>query len=61
MNMEIRKIQVTGGASFIVSLPKEWARSTNLQKNDKIGILIRSDNSLLLTTKIKGEQNNAKS
>ena len=54
--MDIRKIQVTGGASFIVSLPKEWARKNNISKNDKVGIMPRNDGSLLITTKIQGEQ-----
>lgn len=53
--MEIRKIQVTGGASFIVSLPKNWAKEYNISKNDKVGIVVRTDGSLLITPKITGE------
>ncbi|HDS59902.1 MAG TPA: phosphate uptake regulator PhoU [Thermoplasmatales archaeon] len=54
--MEIRKIQVTGGASFIVSLPKDWARAHGVKKNDRVGIIDRQDGTLLLTTKTSGEQ-----
>ncbi|HDN50295.1 MAG TPA: phosphate uptake regulator PhoU [Thermoplasmatales archaeon] len=54
--MEIRKIQLTGGASFIVSLPKEWAKSQGLKKNDSVGIVARNDGSLLLIPKISSEQ-----
>jgi phosphate uptake regulator len=54
--MEIRKVQVTGGASFIVSLPKDWARAHQVRKNDKVGIIDRKDGTLLLTTKTSGEQ-----
>ena len=55
IGMEIRKVQMTGGSSFIVSLPKDWARTNHIQKNDKIGIIDCQDGALLLTTKISGE------
>jgi len=54
--MEIRKIQMTGGASFIVSLPKDWAKSWGIKKNDAVGIVVRKDGSLLLMPKISSEQ-----
>jgi phosphate uptake regulator len=50
--MEIRKVQITGGASYVISLPKSWARSLNLKKNDPLGVLIQSDGTLLITPKI---------
>jgi len=46
--MEIRKVQITGGASFIISLPKDWARKVNISKNDRVGIIINSDDTLLI-------------
>ena len=52
--MDIRKVQVTGGASFIISLPKEWARSQKIGKNDPLGVLIQEDGTLLITPKIPG-------
>lgn len=52
--MEIRKIQVTGGSSYVLSLPKSWAVQQNIQKNDPIGIITQADGSLLVTTDIKG-------
>ena len=30
----MRKLQVTGGSTVIVSLPKEWIRANNLGKGD---------------------------
>jgi len=54
--MEIRKIQMTGGASFIVSLPKSWAKANAIKKNDSVGIVVRDDGSLLLIPKIEGKQ-----
>jgi phosphate uptake regulator len=53
--MEIRKVQVTGGSSYIVSLPKQWIRSTKIQKNDPVGLIVQPDGSLLITPKIGGE------
>jgi len=58
--MEIRKVQITGGASFIVSLPKEWAKKQGIKKNDKVGIIIRKDGSLIITPKISKEHKERK-
>ena len=54
-SMEIRKVQITGGSSYIVSLPKQWIRSANIQKNDPVGLIVQPDGSLLVTPKISGE------
>lgn len=47
--MEIRKVQVTGGSSFVITLPKEWAKSIDLKKNDPLGLIPRPDGSLIIT------------
>lgn len=52
--MDIRKIQVTGGSSFVLSLPKSWATKHHIQKNDPIGIITQADGNLLITADIKG-------
>ena len=54
--MEIRRIQMTGGSSYIVTLPKEWIKSLNIKKNDQIGLITQSDGTLLVTPKIDREQ-----
>lgn len=36
--MEIRKVQITGGATFMVTLPKEWAEGQKLQAGDPVEI-----------------------
>ncbi len=54
--METRKVQQTGGSSFIISLPKEWIRSHGVQKNDLLGILTQSDGNLLITPKIESRE-----
>jgi phosphate uptake regulator len=54
--MEIRRVQITGGSSYIITLPKEWIRTMNIKKNDQLGISIQSDGTLLLNSKITQEQ-----
>jgi phosphate uptake regulator len=54
--MDIRKVQITGGASYSISLPKEWARSQKIAKNDPLAILIQQDGTLLISPKIPGEK-----
>jgi phosphate uptake regulator len=49
MQMEIRRVQVTGGASFVVTLPKEWAEGQRIKKNDPIGMTVQPDGTLLIT------------
>ncbi|VVB60096.1 PhoU domain protein [uncultured archaeon] len=53
--MEIRRVQITGGSSYIITLPKDWIISRNIKKNDPLGIHIQSDGTLLLTPKITQE------
>ena len=53
--MEIRRVQVTGGASFVVTLPKDWAESQKIVKNDPLGLIVQPDGTLLVTKKITEE------
>jgi len=46
--MESRKVQETGGATYIVSLPKKWVRDTGIKKKDTINMLILPDGTLSL-------------
>ncbi len=50
--MEIRRVQVTGGASFVVTLPKNWADAQKIAKNDPVGLIVQPDGTLLITKKI---------
>jgi phosphate uptake regulator len=54
--MEIRRVQLTGGSSYVITLPKKWVNSFHIKKNDPLGILIQSDGTLLLTPKMTQEQ-----
>ena len=48
--MDIRRVQMTGGSSFIVTLPKEWAESIGLKKNDPLRLSPQQDGSIIITT-----------
>ncbi len=54
--MEIRRVQMTGGSSYIITLPKEWVKTVNIGKNDPIGLLQQPDGTLLVTPKMDKEQ-----
>lgn len=46
--MEMRKIQKTGGSTFLVSLPKDWVRRLGLKQGDHLAIIEKKDGALLL-------------
>ncbi len=46
--MELRKLQMTGGASFTVSLPKDWIRGQGLKVGDVVAVMPRPDSSLTI-------------
>ncbi len=54
-SIETRKVQKTGGSSYIISLPKIWIDRHGVQKNDTLGILSQPDGNLLITPKIDNE------
>ncbi len=47
--MDTRKVQITGGASYMITLPKEWIKSLNIKKNDSLGLVIQPDKTLTIT------------
>src|ERR1700722_6981006 len=46
--MQMRKLQEMGGATLLVSLPKEWARGAALKKGSVVTIEQSSDGGLLI-------------
>lgn len=54
--MEIRRVQKTGGASYVITLPKEWVNSHHIQKNDPIGMISQTDGTLLVTSQMSSAQ-----
>jgi len=53
--MEIRRVQFTGGSSYIITLPKGWIDAQKIKKNDPLGIEFQSDGTLLITKTIEQE------
>ncbi len=53
--MEIRKVQLTGGSSYVITLPKTWIKSFNIEKNSPLGLIEQPDGTLLITSKIDEE------
>ncbi|HYX72503.1 MAG TPA: AbrB/MazE/SpoVT family DNA-binding domain-containing protein, partial [Nitrososphaera sp.] len=43
---ETRKLQYTGGSSYIVSLPKKWIQDLGLRQGDHV-VILRQGNSTL--------------
>ncbi|MFW9915638.1 MAG: PhoU domain-containing protein [Candidatus Thorarchaeota archaeon] len=54
--MEIRKVQLTGGSSYIVTLPKAWIDKLGIKVKDPLGIIVQPDDSLLITAHISEEK-----
>ena len=53
--MDSRKIQLTGGSTYIVSLPKSWVTEKGINVGDPVWITPLQDGTLLLSPKLKKE------
>jgi phosphate uptake regulator len=53
--METRKVQMTGGSSYVITLPKEWITSLKIKKNDPLGVEVQPDGTLVITPKTTTE------
>lgn len=56
MDSEFRKLQITGGSTTIVSLPKEWVSQNQLSKGDVVSIEELSSGDLRIST-LQGARN----
>ena len=45
---EVRKLQLVGGSTYVLSLPKKWIDSMSMQQGDQISIIKNANNSLSL-------------
>ncbi len=50
MSTETRKVQLTGGATYIISLPKKWAEKAGLKSGSELQLVPQDRYSLLLYT-----------
>ncbi|MEM2856378.1 MAG: phosphate uptake regulator PhoU [Candidatus Nitrosocaldaceae archaeon] len=60
LNKEVRKIQLTGKTTYIVSLPKKWVEDLGLSSGSLVTLIKQPSNALLLLpdviTKLKTEE-----
>ncbi|MCC6031399.1 MAG: phosphate uptake regulator PhoU [Pyrobaculum sp.] len=56
MRGETRKVQLTGGATLIVSLPKEWAKRIALSPGDEVIVVTQPDDTLVVIPKKLGKR-----
>jgi len=54
--MDLRKVQRTGGGTFFVCLPKEWATRTGLNKSSVVALSETADGRLILDAKYNVER-----
>ncbi|MEM3708915.1 MAG: phosphate uptake regulator PhoU [Nitrososphaerales archaeon] len=53
---QIRKIQLTGGTTYTISLPKEWANQVKIKPQQQVALIPQADLSLLLIPKERVER-----
>ena len=56
MEIETRKVQVTGGSTYVISLPKRWVNKVKIKSGDGIALIPRSDGTLLINPKLSEKQ-----
>ncbi|MFX1298924.1 MAG: PhoU domain-containing protein [Promethearchaeota archaeon] len=49
--MDVRKLQMVGGTTYLVSLPKEWILKNNLSQGDPVAIFETKDGTLIVDPK----------
>ncbi len=54
--MELRKVQETGGGTFLVSLPKDWAKRSALSRGSFVTLVERGDGCLVIDPARQPEQ-----
>ena len=61
--METRKVQITGRSTYVISLPKTWVKKVKITNGDSIGMIPRSDGTLLINPKLteRGDKANPNS
>ncbi len=55
ISMEVRKLQLIGGSSYMISLPKNWIRDNNLKQGDEL--ILQVDKCVVRIYPKKGSEN----
>lgn len=53
MVLEKRRVQLIGGSTYIVSLPKKWVRSVGIEKGSDVALLGQRNGTLVLVPKVE--------
>lgn len=51
--METRRVQLIGGSTYVVSLPKKWVKDSQVEKKSEIGLIPQSNGYLIVVPKPK--------
>ncbi len=57
--METRKVYVSGGSTYVISLPKKWVKKANLRAGDSL-VVTEQDGSLLIETSVAEKESRVK-
>ncbi len=57
--MEARKVYVSGGSTYVISLPKKWVKKTNLKPGDSL-VVTEHGSSLLIETSVIEKESQTK-
>ena len=49
--METRRVQLIGGSTYVVSLPKRWVKESEIQKKSEIGLITQKNGNLVVVPK----------
>ncbi|HEX9907638.1 MAG TPA: phosphate uptake regulator PhoU [Thermoplasmata archaeon] len=52
---ETRRIQKTGGSTYVVSLPKKWIQNAGLKKGDQVALNVTGDGTLTVDPRMSRE------
>jgi Phosphate uptake regulator len=51
--METRKVQQTGGSTYIISLPKPWAEKVGIKPGSRVGVQPQPNGNLIISSEIR--------
>ena len=54
INIETRKVQQTGGSTYIISLPKQWAEKMGIKTGVRVSLQAQPDGKLLIDPILEG-------
>jgi len=57
--MEARKVYVSGGSTYVISLPKKWVKKTNLKPGDSL-VVTEHGSSLMIETSVIEKESRTK-